>query len=118
MASRIPPRDSQILGHTRIETELLSQLSSELGDPLRMASKVEILRFHRVDQSFGDAYGHEPQRFLFGPELRGAKCHFFSNEHIETTHLDELGSLDESTIDGLLEVGELYRLHQVVRRAS
>src|SRR5450756_420997 len=111
-------RNSEVLAHLFLEAQLLGELSRQLGDALGMAPQVEILGFHGVDERLGDAYGHEPQGFLFPLELGGPEGNLFANELVEAALLHQLRALVEGAIDGLLEVGELNGLHQIVHRAG
>src|ERR1700687_1944302 len=113
-----PAGDLQIFAHRFIESQLFGYLPGELSDSLRMTAEIHVLCLHRVDQRLGDAHRHEAQGFLFLFELGGAKRDLFADQHVEATHLDQLESLLERPIDSLLQVSELYRLHQIVGGAG
>src|SRR2546423_5579048 len=45
----------QILTHCLVQTHLFGKLTGELSDTLRVASQIEILGFHGIDESLSNA---------------------------------------------------------------
>ena len=89
-----------------------------MRDALGMAAQVHVLRLERVDQCFDDVDAERAERELLALELRGSKRDFLANEALDVSLLDRESAPVQHALDGLLQVGELDGLHQVVHRTG